>query len=88
MNENFLLMSINKVGEPVSVLSEGNIKDIMTKFDELTYVIEEQGVMMVNEVKVGKNSYLREFATKEDGWAFTLITGGNLEENTSVINEL
>ena len=43
---------------------------------------------MVNEIKVGLNSFVREFATKKDGWVFTLLTAGDLAENTEVIKNL
>lgn len=88
MSNKLTLMSINKVGNPISIISEGSVKTIMNKFDELTYELEKQEIFMVNEIKVGQNSFVREFATKKDGWVFTLATAGDLIENTNVIENL
>lgn len=88
MSKTLMLMSVNKVGEPVNIISEGKPRMILNKFNELTDELEKQDIFMVNEIKVGLNSFVREFATKKDGWVFTLVTAGDLAENTEVIKNL
>lgn len=88
MTTNLILMSINKVGNPMNIISEGTPRTIFNKFDELTDELEKQNIFMVNEKKLGTNSFIREFATKKDGWVFTLATAGDLVENSEVIENL
>lgn len=88
MGNKLHLMSINKQGNPITVISEGNSIEIFKKFDDLTNELELQNIFMVNEIRVAKNSFIREFATKKDGWVFTLMTAGDLIENTEVIKNL
>jgi len=88
MGNKLHLMAVNKQGNPITVISEGNPREIFKKFDDLTKELELQNIFMVNEIKITKNSFLREFATKKDGWVFTLMTAGDLIENTEVIKNL
>ncbi len=66
------------------VIFEGNNTSCINKYDELTKLYESKGIMMVNEIDI-KGSYVREFATEENGHIMDLIMCGGIAVRPSLI---
>lgn len=81
LGKNLYIIFFDVVNKKDDVLASGPSNIILKKYNDLTEEYERMGYFMVKEEQIGKNTYIRQFATKTGGYLFDLITAGGIATN-------
>jgi hypothetical protein len=78
-----MILLESKVSE-YKILSENSLDKLIEILNELTDLYESKNIFFVNEIRISNTSIVRDFATKEKGYCFSLIISDSLANTTSL----
>lgn len=82
-----VLIQFNHKTKEDKIIFEGSFKQCENIYNELTQKYESMGIMMVIEHILKGGTYIREFASAQNGHLVDLIICGGMVNKIKLINE-